>query len=112
MICAATHHRLEEVAVLLGDLADVDTDANLDGALRVVDVVLVQRALDGGGGGRAATVDGEGDEKPATQGLAHTATESDDLVVHEIVACKSRMSSASWSPRARRRALVRQCRSS
>ena len=74
------HGLPEQIAVALGDLADVDADADLDGALRVGGVVLVQRTLDGGGGTDRCHGGREGDEEPVAQGLAHPATECADLV--------------------------------
>ena len=77
-------HRLpEQIAIVLGDLAGVDADADLDGVLRVGGVVLVQRALDGGGGTDRCHGGREGDEEPVAQGLAHPATERHDLVAHD-----------------------------
>ncbi len=99
-------HRLpEQVAIVLGDLAGVDADADLDGVLRVGGVVLVQRALDGGGGTDRCHGGREGDEEPVAQGLAHPATERRDLRRCTIAACNPKMSSASRSPRARRSAV-------
>ena len=77
-------HRLPvQVAVALGDLAGVDADAYLDGVLGIGCVVLVQRALDGGGGTDRCHGGREGDEEAVAQGLAHPATELPDLVVHD-----------------------------
>ena len=68
---------------LLGDRASVDSDADLDRPLRVSGVVLMQRRLDGSGGADRCHGRREGDEEPVAQGLAHAATERQDLVAHD-----------------------------
>ena len=72
-----------QIAVLLGDLASVEPDADLDRPLRVSDVVLLQRRLASSSGADGCHGGGEGDEEPVTHGLAYAATECHDLVGHD-----------------------------
>ena len=77
-------HRLpEQIAIPLGDLARMDAYADLDRALRLGGVVLLQRTLDGDGGTDRCHVRREGDEEPVAQRLAHPATERGDLLPHD-----------------------------
>ena len=73
----------------------------LDSALRVGGVVLVQRTLDGGGSTDRCHIGGKGDEEPIAQRLAYRPPNAATWCC-TIAACSVRMSSASWSPRARR----------
>jgi hypothetical protein len=73
----------EEVAVSLSDLTGVDADTNLDSALRVSGVVLLQRPLDGCGGADCCHIGDEGNEKSIAQGFAYPTTECCDLVLHD-----------------------------
>ena len=100
-------HRLPvQVAVALGDLAGVDADTDLDGVLGIGCVVLMQRALDGGGGTNRCNGGREGDEEPVAQRLAHPATELPDLVVHDSCLQPQNVVGVR-SPRARRSAVER-----
>jgi hypothetical protein len=48
--CRRVHGLAAQIALALGDVTGVDTDADLDDMLRIRGVVLVQCALDSGGG--------------------------------------------------------------
>ena len=65
------HGLPEQLAVPLGDLADVDPDADLDPAPRVGHVVLLERALDTGAALTAATVDRKEKRNPSPRTCGH-----------------------------------------
>jgi hypothetical protein len=71
-----------QVTVALGDFANVDADTDLDGAMRIGGVVVVQRALDGYGGTDGCHRGREGDKESVAQRLVHSATKCHDLLVH------------------------------
>ena len=57
-------HRLpKQIAIPLADLARVDADTNLDSALGVGGVVLLQRSLNGRGGPDCCHIGGEGNKE-------------------------------------------------
>jgi hypothetical protein len=77
-------HRLpEQIAVALGDLADVDADTDFNDTLRGGGVVLLQRTLNGHSGTDRCNRGREGDEESVAQGFSYAATESRNLVLHD-----------------------------
>ena len=105
------HGLPEQVAVVLGDLAGVDADADLDSALRVGDVVLMQGAWMAAAARTAATVDGKEMRNPSPRDL-HTRPPNAMTLSCTISACDPRMSSGPARRGLATARLSRRCRSS
>ena len=100
---AATCTRLpEQIAGGLGDLAEVDADVDLDSAVRVGAVVVVQCALDSHGGTDRCIGGREGDENPSPRDLCTRPPKAMTLSC-TISACDPKMSSGFGSPRSPQR---------
>ena len=93
------HGLPEQVAIQLGDLADVDPDADFSTALRVGGVVL--GAMAAAAARTAAASEGKEMRNPSPRDL-RTRPPNAATWCCTIAACNPRMSSAHWSPRARR----------
>lgn len=93
-----------QVVIALADRAGVNADTDLDGALRVRGVVLLQGLLDGNRGPDRSHSGRKGDKESVPQRIAYVAP-SVLTSSRTMAACKPRISSASRSPRDRRSAV-------
>jgi hypothetical protein len=72
-----------QVVIALADRAGVNADTDLDGALRVRGVVLLQGLLDGNRGPDRSHSGRKGDKESVPQRIAYVAPKRSDLVTHD-----------------------------